>query len=112
MRIDRLAGSTGRAGRISAALLATAGCFGLAMRFGGQLQRRRVVHRQLVACRAAHRHWVNGTWHNAVKVPGIATLNQGGTAVINSVSCGSAGKLQCRRELYRQLQALSGVRGQ
>jgi hypothetical protein len=34
---------------------------------------------------------VNGTWQNAVEVPGITTLNQGGDAVINSVSCGSAG---------------------
>jgi hypothetical protein len=34
---------------------------------------------------------VNGTWHNAVKVPGIATLNRGGDAVINSMSCGSRG---------------------
>jgi hypothetical protein len=34
---------------------------------------------------------VNGGWHNAVKVPGIATLNRGGDAVINSVSCASAG---------------------
>jgi hypothetical protein len=34
---------------------------------------------------------VNGTWHNAVKVPGIATLNRGGDAVINSMSCGPAG---------------------
>src|SRR5258708_4164664 len=35
---------------------------------------------------------VNGAWHNAVKVPGITTLNRGGDAVINSVSCGSAGR--------------------
>ncbi len=34
---------------------------------------------------------VNGAWHNAVKVPGITTLNRGSDAVINSVSCGSAG---------------------
>jgi hypothetical protein len=34
---------------------------------------------------------VRGTWHNAVKVPGIATLNRGGDAVISSVSCGRAG---------------------
>ncbi len=34
---------------------------------------------------------VSGTWQNAVEVPGITTLNQGGDAVINSVSCGSAG---------------------
>jgi len=33
----------------------------------------------------------NGTWHNAVKVPGIAALNQGGDAVINAVSCATAG---------------------
>ena len=34
---------------------------------------------------------VNGTWKSAIKVPGIDTLNQGGDAVINSVSCASAG---------------------
>jgi hypothetical protein len=34
---------------------------------------------------------VNGTWHNAANVPGITTLNQGGTAWISSVACGSAG---------------------
>jgi hypothetical protein len=33
----------------------------------------------------------NGTWHPAIEVPGIAALNQDGLAVINSVSCGSAG---------------------
>jgi hypothetical protein len=33
---------------------------------------------------------VNGTWHNAIKVPGIATLNKAGDAVINAVSCSSA----------------------
>jgi hypothetical protein len=33
---------------------------------------------------------VNGTWQNAVRVPGITTLNQGDDAVINAVSCGSA----------------------
>jgi hypothetical protein len=34
---------------------------------------------------------VNGTWHTAIKVPGLAVLNQGGVAAITSVSCGSAG---------------------
>ena len=39
---------------------------------------------------------VNGTWHNAIEVPGTATLNTGGTAKnldvsVNSVSCPSAG---------------------
>jgi len=34
---------------------------------------------------------VNGTWHKAIEVPGIAALNQGGDAEIRSVSCGAAG---------------------
>jgi hypothetical protein len=34
---------------------------------------------------------VNGTWHAAIEVPGIAALNQGGSADITSVSCASAG---------------------
>ncbi|HEX2321301.1 MAG TPA: hypothetical protein VHJ18_20185 [Streptosporangiaceae bacterium] len=34
---------------------------------------------------------VNGTWHNAIEVPGTATLNRGGNANIFSVSCASAG---------------------
>ncbi len=33
----------------------------------------------------------NGTWGTAVKVPGTATLNSGGSAVVNSVSCTAAG---------------------
>ena len=33
---------------------------------------------------------VNGTWRNAIKVPGIAVLNTGADAFISSVSCGSA----------------------
>ena len=33
----------------------------------------------------------NGTWHAAIEVPGTAALNQGGQAVVNSVSCASAG---------------------
>jgi hypothetical protein len=33
---------------------------------------------------------VNGTWHRAVEVPRIATLNKDGDAVINAVSCTSA----------------------
>src|SRR5262245_50856686 len=32
-----------------------------------------------------------GTWGTAKKVPGSATLNTGGSAAINSVSCASAG---------------------
>src|SRR5580658_2622208 len=34
---------------------------------------------------------VNGTWRAAVKVPGLAALNAGGGAEVNSVSCRSAG---------------------
>ena len=34
---------------------------------------------------------VNGTWHQAIEVPGSAALNTGGGAQINSVSCASAG---------------------
>jgi hypothetical protein len=34
---------------------------------------------------------VNGTWRMATKVPGLATLNKGGSAQVNSVSCASAG---------------------
>jgi IPT/TIG domain len=33
----------------------------------------------------------NGMWENAEEVPGMATLNTGGSAVITSVSCTSAG---------------------
>lgn len=33
----------------------------------------------------------NGVWHNAIKVPGTASLNTGGSAELNSVSCASAG---------------------
>src|SRR5215471_17542450 len=32
-----------------------------------------------------------GTWHTAIEVPGTAALNKGGKAVVDSVSCGSAG---------------------
>ena len=33
----------------------------------------------------------NGTWGNAIEVPGTAALNMGGSASISSVSCASAG---------------------
>jgi hypothetical protein len=33
----------------------------------------------------------NGTWHAAIEVPSTAALNQGGQAMVNSVSCASAG---------------------
>jgi hypothetical protein len=34
---------------------------------------------------------LGGTWHTAQKVPGTATLNKGGNAQVQSVSCASAG---------------------
>ena len=34
---------------------------------------------------------VNGTWHTAIQVPGLATLSTGLDAHVSSVSCGSAG---------------------
>ena len=37
---------------------------------------------------AAERH---GVWGKAIEVPGLAALNTGGDAVVNSVSCVSAG---------------------
>jgi hypothetical protein len=33
----------------------------------------------------------NGTWGTAIEVPGSASLNKGGNAVVLSVSCASAG---------------------
>jgi len=36
-------------------------------------------------------HEVKGTWRKAEEVPGLAVLNQGGAAVVTSVSCASAG---------------------
>ena len=33
----------------------------------------------------------NGTWGTAKEVPGTAALNQGGNAVVDQVSCASAG---------------------
>lgn len=35
---------------------------------------------------------VKGIWHRAIKVPGTAKLNKGGSAQVQSVSCPSAGK--------------------
>src|SRR5258708_23572881 len=33
----------------------------------------------------------NGSWGNAIEVPGTATLNSGGSAFVLSVSCATAG---------------------
>jgi len=34
---------------------------------------------------------VNGTWHTAIQVPGLAALGYGSAASLNSLSCGAAG---------------------
>jgi hypothetical protein len=34
---------------------------------------------------------INGRWQTAIEVPGLGTLNKGGNADVNSVSCGAAG---------------------
>lgn len=34
---------------------------------------------------------VNGRWQTAIEVPGVSTIDQGGMAVVTSVSCGKAG---------------------
>jgi hypothetical protein len=34
---------------------------------------------------------VNGTWHPAIQVPGVAALNAGADAAVSSVSCATAG---------------------
>jgi hypothetical protein len=43
------------------------------------------------AAAGAHRGALGGTWGAAQEVPGTATLNQGGNAQTDSVSCASAG---------------------
>lgn len=35
---------------------------------------------------------VNGTWHTAIQVPGLAALQQGSGASLNSLSCGAPGR--------------------
>jgi hypothetical protein len=35
---------------------------------------------------------VNGTWHNAIKVPGMSALNRSGSAQVTALSCARAGK--------------------
>ena len=47
---------------------------------------------------------IDGIWHKAIKVPGIAALNQGGYAAITSVSCTSAG--DCSAGGYYQVRSL------
>jgi hypothetical protein len=80
-------------------------------------------------CSAAGRYWdssdnnqvfvvsqVNGTWSKAIEVPGTAALNQGGSAFINSVSCGSAGNCSAGGSYFdssshRQVFVVSQVNG-
>jgi hypothetical protein len=43
---------------------------------------------------------VNGTWGTAIEVPGTAALNTDGNAVVNSVSCPSAGNCSAGGQYY------------
>jgi hypothetical protein len=44
---------------------------------------------------------VNGTWGEAIEVPGTAALNRGGAAEITSVSCASAGNCSAGGRYFR-----------
>ncbi|HEV2376825.1 MAG TPA: hypothetical protein VGS19_32210 [Streptosporangiaceae bacterium] len=48
-----------------------------------------------------------GTWHTAQEVPGTATLNAGGYAAINSVSCAAAGA--CGAGGYYASTSVAGI---
>ena len=52
----------------------------------------------------------NGRWGRAVEVRGLAALNTGGHAEVNSVSCGSAGSCAAGGD-YRDRRGRAGVRG-
>ena len=59
---------------------------------------------------------VNGTWHAAIEVPGIAALNQGGLAEITAVSCGAAGNCSAGGDyrdssFHQQVFVVSQVNG-
>jgi cytochrome c551/c552 len=54
---------------------------------GGYLVRSRLAFREQVFVVSE----VRGRWGTAIEVPGLAKLNVGGNAAVNSVSCGAAG---------------------
>src|SRR3981081_2822529 len=68
---------------MSAAVAAAAACSGLLIDAGAVAGTR--------AATGARAAVSGGTWGSAEEVPGSAALNQGGTARIASVSCGTAG---------------------
>jgi cytochrome c551/c552 len=53
----------------------------------------------------------NGTWANAEEVPGSATLNKGGYAQIDSVSCASAGNCSAGGYVGRHALVVSETNG-
>ena len=66
----------------------------------------------------SHRHYQgfvavekNGVWGKATAVPGLAALNKGGNAGVNSVSCGAADSCAAGGILQGRSRPLSGVRG-
>jgi uncharacterized protein YunC (DUF1805 family) len=75
------------AGRRSAAMALTVTAAVCALVFAGAGQVVAGTQMPTVTRAAA----LGGTWHTAVKVPGVGTLNKGGNAQIQSVSCASPG---------------------
>ena len=81
------------------------------VRLGGQLQRRRVLHRTAPATRrrsSSARPTAPGAPRE--EVPGIAALNKGGGAEIISVSCASAGNCSAGGQYGQTAPVTSGVR--
>jgi hypothetical protein len=42
---------------------------------------------------------VNGRWRQAIEVPGLGALNNGGNAGVSSVSCASAGSCAAAEQM-------------
>jgi hypothetical protein len=53
---------------------------------------------------------VNGTWGTAQEVPGSAALNKGGQAIVNSISCASAGNCSAGGQYKATPTEVSGLR--
>ncbi len=53
---------------------------------------------------------VNGRWRTAIEVPGTPALNSGGAAMVNSVSCASAGNCSAGGQYISRSDASGGGR--
>jgi hypothetical protein len=65
--------------------------------------------------RDSHRHWQafavsqdNGTWGKAIPLPGVAALNKGGDAVVDDLSCPSAGNCAAAGDYADRFRHLQG----